>query len=100
MTSLPSRKRLAYLYRRGATHRQLAARYSVNESTIRRMLRGLVDSRRSGPPKRPATDDDIIRLRDAGVPWRQLAAEVDMSSAGVRKRYAVATTGKPPWTIG
>lgn len=86
------------MYRRGKTYRQLAARYGVGERTIRRILAGSVEPRRTGPPKAPTTDEEIIRLRDEdGLSWRALAAEVGMTSSGVRKRYAVATTGEHPW---
>lgn len=85
------------MYRRGATHRQLAARYGVDEATIRRHVAGLVESRRTGPRRRPVTDEQIVSWRDSGLSWAQVAANAAMSPAGVRKRYAVATTGARPW---
>lgn len=97
-TSQPSSKMLAYRYRRGATYRQLAAEYDLDESVVRRRTRDLVESRRTGPPATPVTDEEIVRLRDVEhLPWRALAEHVGMSSPGVRRRYSIATTGVEPW---
>lgn len=94
---LPSPKMLAYRYRRGATYRQLAAEFGVNESIIRRRVRGLVEGRRTGPPRAPIADEEILRLRGEGMSWRGVAAQVGMSQAGARKRYRIATEGAEPW---
>ena len=95
--TLPTAKRLAREYGRGATLRALADKYGVNESTIRHHLRGVVETRRSGPPSAPATDDEIVTLRDSGMSWQAVADQVGMSRTGVRIRYAQATEGARPW---
>lgn len=87
---------LARAYLRGATVRELAEEHDVHESTIRRWL-GDVERRQVGPRPLPVADERIVELRDADVPWQEIAVEVGMSRSGVRRRYMAATTGRKRW---
>ena len=95
--TLPTPKRLAREYERGASYRALAAKYGSSEKTIRRHLGDLAQPRSTGPRRMPVDDAEIVRLRDQGMSWSQLGRQVGMSYTGVRKRYAIATTGERPW---
>lgn len=95
--TLPTPKRLAHEYERGSSFRVLATRYGTTERTIRRHIGSHVKARRTGPPKAPPTDEEIIAFKDAGWSWQEVADQVGMSRTGVRARYIQATTGQRPW---
>lgn len=95
--TLPTPKRLAREYERGASFRVLATKYGSTERTIRRHIGIHVKARRTGPPKAAPTDEEIVALKDAGRSWREVADRVGMSRTGVRARYIQATTGHRPW---
>lgn len=80
-------------YRKGASIPQLAARFEVGWTTIRRTLE------RAGETRRPAgfqrqydvSDEAILYLRDdCGLPWAEIATRTGMRPSGVRRRYDTA----------
>ena len=95
--TLPTPKRLAREYERGASFRALAAKYGCTERTVRRHVAGLVDPRSTGPRRLKVSDEEIIRLRSQGIAWRTIAQQLGMSEAGLRKRHRIATEGVRPW---
>lgn len=78
-------------YRAGLTERQLAVRFGIGRASVQRTLD------RHGVDRRPARENlerrddvdtaDIVRLRDAGMSWFQIARSVGMKPSGVRRRY-------------
>lgn len=95
--------RLAAEYQHGATSRELAGRYGLDQmAVLRRLSAAGVEIRQVGPQKKPTTDAQIIAWRHQGYTWSQVAEFAGMSSAGVRRRYAIATAdpagSEPAWT--
>lgn len=87
--------RAAQLYRSGLTLAQVAAELGCSRSAVFRRLRRDGVPRRSGtPPPHPAATADIVRLRDSGLTWSQVARLVGMTDQGVRSRYTTATRGR------
>lgn len=85
-------KEIVERYTRGATTRQLADRFGVSEAGIRRALeRQRVTRRPEGYHRLDVTDEQVVKLRDAGLSWRSVADHLGMSVNGVRMRYLRVT---------
>ena len=78
-------------YQRGASARQLAGRFGVSPDTVERIIPA--DQRRPGrfqPRDLPITEAELVRRREAGALWRELADDTGLSLWGVRNRYLAA----------
>lgn len=79
-------------YAKGQTERQLAQHFGVPRPAIQRALARTGTERR--PPaynleRRPDVDTaEIVRLRDSGLTWQQVADAVGLTTGGVRRRYS------------
>lgn len=82
-------------YRGRQTFRAIAARFDVDESTVRRHVLAGVAPRRTGPPQRPITVDQVVELHRDGLSQRQIAAELRCSGQLVRSRLAAAGLAPP-----
>jgi hypothetical protein len=49
--------------------------------------------RRGGPPAHPASTQQILKLRDQGLTWNEVAKQVDMTVSGAWSRHRKA---RPP----
>lgn len=78
-------------YQRGQSARQLAGRFGVSPDTIERAIPA--DLRRRGQFEArdlPITEAELIRRREAGATWRELAEVTGLSLWGARNRYLTA----------
>lgn len=78
-------------YQRGQSARQLAGRFGVSPDTIERCIPA--EQRRPGrfqPRDLPITEAELVRRREAGALWRELAEDTGLSIWGVRNRYLAA----------
>lgn len=78
-------------YQRGASARQLAGRFGVSPDTIERVIPA--DQRRRGQytaRELPITEAELIRWREAGATWRELAEATGLTLWGARNRYLTA----------
>jgi lambda repressor-like predicted transcriptional regulator len=82
--------RAADLYAHGWTLRQIGAELGVSRTTVSEQLRRAGVTMRRGAPAHPASTDQIVRLRDQGLTWSQVAKQVDMTVSGVWSRYRKA----------
>jgi AraC-like DNA-binding protein len=90
-------KRAADLYAQGWTLHQIAAELGLTETTVSDQLRRAgVTMRRGGPPRHPASTQQILQLRDRGLTWTEVAKQVDMTVSGAWSRYRRARPPKPP----
>lgn len=82
-------ERGARLYRQGWTLRQLAAEFGVRDSTTirRKLIKVGVEMRPARLPKGGPPTADLVRLRETGLTYAQIATEVDMTQAGVHARF-------------
>jgi hypothetical protein len=65
------------------------------------LRRAGVNMRRGGPPAHPASTQQILKLRDQGLTWPEIAEQVDMTVSGAWSRYRKA--GHPSrhaWAAG
>lgn len=85
------RHRATSSYQYGATMREIAERYDVDEELVRKWLHeDRVPIRSVGPRPLPVTDAEILDLAAEGLNWQQIADKVGMSRSGVRGRYRKA----------
>src|SRR5215218_8878444 len=57
--------------------------------------------RRGGPPAHPASTQQILKLRNQGQTWNEVAEQVDMTVSGAWSRYRRARPAKSPaWAVG
>ena len=87
------------LYVGGMSFSQVAAELGCTKSyVVRRFREAGLQARPSGRPltsPAPVVDSaDIVRLRDAGCSFPQIAAELGLSTDSARDRYLIAT-GRP-----
>lgn len=60
--------------------RQIGAKLRVHWSTVSEQLQGAgIATRSSGPPGHPVSTKQILELRDRGLPWNEVAEQVDMT---------------------
>jgi hypothetical protein len=52
--------------------------------------------RRGGPRAHPASAQQIVKLRDEGLTWNEVAEQVDMTRSGAWNRYRRAQAPKSP----
>jgi hypothetical protein len=89
--------RAADLYTEGWTLRQIGAELGVTETSVSDQLRRAgVAMRRSGPPARPTSTDQIVELRDQGLTWTEIAEQVGITVSGAWSRYRRARPPKSP----
>lgn len=88
---------IAARYRMGATVRQLADRFGVHDSAIRRSLVRSGEERREprsnfmARRRDDVDDDDLLQMRDEQMlTWSEIATICSMSITGVRTRYLAA----------
>jgi hypothetical protein len=82
------------LYAQGRTLRQIGAELGVPWTAVGHQLRQAgVTMRRGGPPAHPASTQQILKLRDQGLTWNEVAKQVDMTVSGAWSRYRKA---RPP----
>ena len=90
-------KRAADLYAQGWTLRQIGAELGVHWSTVSQQLhRAGISLRRGVPPAHSASTEQILKLRDEGLTWNEVAKRVDMTVSGAWSRYRRARPPKPP----
>jgi hypothetical protein len=90
-------KRAADLYAQGWTLRRIGAELGVHWSTASQQLQKAgITMRRGAPPAHPASTQQILKLRDQGLTWPEIAAQVDMTVSGAWSRYRRAQPPKPP----
>lgn len=82
------------LYERGLTGGQVAAQLGVSQPTVSRWLKPSGVSRPRTTPRSPTATDEILRLRQSGMSWRQIANTTGMSLGGVHGRYQIAIREK------
>jgi hypothetical protein len=76
-------KRAADLYAQGLTLRQIGAELGLTATTVSQQLQTAgVAMRRRGPSAHPASTQQIVKLRDQGLTWSQVAEQVDMTASG------------------
>jgi Homeodomain-like domain len=89
--------RAADLYAQGWTLRQIGAELGVSSTTVSEQLRRAgVAMRRGGPPAHPGSTQQILKLRDQGRTWSEVAEQVDMTRSGAWSRYRRARPAKSP----
>jgi hypothetical protein len=77
------------------TLRQIAAELGPHWSTVSQQLQQAgVTMRRGGPPAHPASTQRILKLRDQGLTWSEVARQVDMTVSGAWSRYRRAKAPK------
>jgi hypothetical protein len=81
-------ERAANLYAQGRALRQIGAELGVHWSTVGEQLQSAgITMRLGGPPAHPASTQQIIELRDQGLTWNEIAAQVDMTVSGAWSRH-------------
>ncbi|MFI6512857.1 hypothetical protein ACIBCT_35095 [Streptosporangium sp. NPDC050855] len=89
----------AKIYKEKRSLADVGKEMGVHESTVRYYLAnlGFKDMRPQGDRTREdVTDELIVELREGGLSFAQIGAQVGMSKAGVHARYMVITTGERP----
>jgi hypothetical protein len=90
-------QRAADLYAQGWTLRQIGAELGVPWTAVSHQLRRSgVTMRRGGPPAHPTSTDQILKMRDQGLTWNEVAEQVDMTVSGAWSRYRRARPRKSP----
>jgi transcriptional regulator len=70
-------ERATDLYSQGWTLREIGAELGVTATTMSHHLRRAgITMRRSGPPAHPASTQQILKLRDQGLTWPEIAEQV------------------------
>ena len=89
-------ERAADLYAQGWTLRQIGAELGVVAATVSHQLRRAgVTMRRGGASARAASTQQILKLRDQGLTWTEVAKQVDITRSGAWSRYRRARPPKP-----
>jgi hypothetical protein len=82
------------MYAEGSTPRQIGAELGAPWTAVGHQLRQAgVIMRRGGHPAHPASTQQIVKLRDQGLTWNEVAEQVDMTVSGAWSRYQRA---QPP----
>jgi hypothetical protein len=90
-------ERAADFYAEGWTLRQIGDEQGISSTTVSEQLRRAgVIMRHSGPSSHPASTQQIRELRDQGLTWPEIAAQVDMTVSGVWSRHRRARPPKSP----
>ncbi|TQS24118.1 hypothetical protein [Microbispora sp. KK1-11] len=78
------------------TLEQVAKEMDVDESTIRSYLaNALVERRRRGREERAdVKTEEIVKMRAAGLSWKQISAATGLSISGAYTRWELATKGR------
>jgi hypothetical protein len=78
-------------YGKGDSMRAIADSYGVTRHVIRRILREAGEPiRRTGRPSTPVALNELVALREAGLSWVAVGAQLGISSEAARQRYAEA----------
>jgi hypothetical protein len=81
-------KRASDLYAQGVDLRQIGAQVGLAETTLSDQLpRAEIAMRRGAPPTHPASTQKVLKLRDQGLTWAEVATQVDMAVSGAWSRY-------------
>jgi hypothetical protein len=91
----------ADLYSQGRSLRQIGAELEVPWTAVSHQLRSAGFTMRRGAPAHPASTERILKLRDQGLTWSEVANQVDMTVSGAWSRYRRARPAKrPDWADG
>ena len=88
-------ERAVDLYAQGWTLRQIGDEQGVSSTTVSDQLRRGGVTMRRGAPAHPAFTQQILKLRDQGLTWNEVAKQVDMTVSGAWSRYRRARPPKP-----
>ncbi|RYZ32224.1 MAG: hypothetical protein EOP01_01650 [Propionibacteriaceae bacterium] len=93
----------ALLYRAGASCQEIADRYGLTRSYVSARLRRAGTAMR--PASRPSDEhhldaDTVVRLRDVGATWTELATIFRVSRYAVQRCYDRATGGSGRTSTG
>lgn len=77
----------------GSSTWALARRFGVGRATIGRILEREGVQLRPPYVRFPVDNAEIVRLRESGHTWAEVGRKVQMSPAGVQKRYWATVTG-------
>lgn len=83
----PDMERAVELYVGGMTAPQVGMQLGVTGSTVSRWVKAAGVMARKPGVRLPVDDMEILRLRSQGMVWREVAAEVGMSTDGVVSRW-------------
>ena len=90
-------KRAANLYAHGRSLRQIGAELGVPWTAVGHQLRQAgVTMRRGGAPAHPASTQQILKLRDQGLTWTEVAEQAGMTVSGAWSRYRRARPPRSP----
>ena len=77
-------ERAVALYQQGHTVRQIAAELGMSYGRVAVHLRRAGVEMRAGAPSADVSTEEIIRLREQGLTWPEIAERVGMSAPGCR----------------